>query len=155
MRKKYQNLKIKQLDSKLKSKDLKGLQIPARGWIWEIRNTIGMGHRQLAKRLNISPPAVAGLEKSEAEGNITLNSLKKVAKAMKCNLVYALVPETSFEKIVADQSAIVAGAMFKRINHSMKLEEQDLNSKEGKKIMEDIMEEINREKRGKIWDYEV
>jgi predicted DNA-binding mobile mystery protein A len=155
MRNKYQTLRLKQLDSKLRAKDLKELQVPPRGWIWEIRNTLGMNHRQLAERLNVSAPAVAGYEKSEVEGSISLNSLRKIAKAMKCNLVYSFIPETSFEKIVEEQSLKAAGALFNRINHSMKLEEQNLKSKEGRMMLNDVIEEINKGKKGKIWDYEI
>ena len=98
MKTKYQNLKLLQLDNKLKSKDFKESEVTSRGWIWEIRTALGMSHTQLAKRLGISAPTVAGFEKSEVDGRITLNSLRKIAKAMKCKLVYCIVPETSLKE---------------------------------------------------------
>lgn len=55
---------------------------------------------QLAKRNGISPPGVVALERSEANGTIKLNTLRRVADSMDCVLVYAFVPKTSLTDII-------------------------------------------------------
>ncbi len=81
MNKKYKKLRLRQLDSQFKKiQNLKEIQIPAKGWIWEIRNALGMSHSQLAKRLKVSAPAIANSERSEAESTIKISTLKKTAE---------------------------------------------------------------------------
>jgi len=155
MKIKYQNLKIRQLDDRLKSKALKELEIPLRGWIWEIRNALGMSHLNLAKRLNVTAPAIVGYENNEVKKRISLNTLERIAKAMKCKFVYCIVPETSLENILEEQKLKVAGKIFSRVNHSMNLEEQGLSNKEKRRKLNELIDEVYREKEGKIWDYEV
>jgi transcriptional regulator with XRE-family HTH domain len=55
---------------------------------------MGLTLAELAKRLKITPPAVRSFEMAEAEDRITLGSLRRVAAAMDCELVYALVPHS-------------------------------------------------------------
>lgn len=68
---------------------------PANGWIQAIRTSLGMTSRQLAARIECSQSTLAALEKSEAEDRITLQSLRKVADALDCDLQYVLVPRSS------------------------------------------------------------
>jgi predicted DNA-binding mobile mystery protein A len=65
---------------------------PNRGWIKAIREALGMTTVQLAKRLGVKQPSVTALEQSEAKGTIELATLRRVAEALDCVLVYALVP---------------------------------------------------------------
>ena len=70
---------------------------PPKGWIRAIRDAVGMTGGQLASRLGIRPQTVAALEKSEAAGSIQLSTLRRVAEAMDCTLVYAkMVPTSAF-----------------------------------------------------------
>src|SRR5260370_28836373 len=73
---------------------------PVRGWIKAIREALGMSTAQLAKRLKIKQPSVIALEKSEAKGTIELATLRRVAEALDCTLVYALVPKKPLESVV-------------------------------------------------------
>src|SRR4051794_16398056 len=98
-------LRLRQLDQRLAPwLQLRQVPIPRGGWIQAIRNTLGMGITQLARRLGTKAPTVVDFEKREIEGTITLNSLRRVAEAMDCSLVYALVPNTALETIVRDQA---------------------------------------------------
>ncbi len=80
---------------------------------------------QLAKRLKIRPQSVETLEKSEANGSIQLQTLRRAAKALDCTLVYALVPSTSLEGAVQDRARKIAVRDLGRIAHTMKLEAQE------------------------------
>src|SRR6266404_8337614 len=72
---------------------------PVRGWIKAIREALGMSTAQLAMRLGVKQPSVVALEQSEAKGTIELATLRRVAKALDCTLVYALVPGKPLEAI--------------------------------------------------------
>ena len=50
---------------------------------------------QLAHRLGVQQSTVVRLEQSEKRGAVTLNSLRKAAEALGCELVYAFVPNKS------------------------------------------------------------
>lgn len=80
------------------------LRPPARGWIKAIREALGMSTAQLAQRMGVRQPSIVGLERSEAEGRIELASLRRVAEALDCTLVYALVPNTPLATTVRERA---------------------------------------------------
>lgn len=100
------------------------LQPPPKGWIRAIRDAIGMTGTQLAKRLGVRPQTVEDLEKAEANGTITLHTLRRAAEALECKVVYAIVPRTSLEDAVQKRARKIALRDLKQINHTMKLEAQ-------------------------------
>ena len=65
---------------------------PARGWVRAVRDALGMTAEQLGERMGITQPSVNRLELSEAAGTIQLNTLRRAAEALGCEVVYALVP---------------------------------------------------------------
>jgi predicted DNA-binding mobile mystery protein A len=75
---------------------------PAAGWLRTVRDSLGLTLADLARRLNVTPPAVRAFEKAEAEDRITLASLRRVAVAMECDLVYALVPRSGAARPVIE-----------------------------------------------------
>jgi predicted DNA-binding mobile mystery protein A len=99
---------------------------PVRGWIKAIREALGMSSAQLAKRLKIKQPTVAAMEQSELKGTIQLATLRRLAEAMNCTLVYALVPNDSLETIVREQARKVAKRRLQSVEHSMLLEDQSV-----------------------------
>src|SRR5450432_1256675 len=67
--------------------------IPRGGWLRAIRDALGMSSKQLARRVNIeASQSIEDIQKSELNGTIQLNTLRKVASEMGCKVVYALVP---------------------------------------------------------------
>ena len=74
--------------------------VPRRGWIYDIREALGMTGGDLARRMNISISAITLMEQSEAKGGIRLATLRRAARALDCTLVYALVPRQPLEKII-------------------------------------------------------
>lgn len=97
---------------------------PSRGWIQAIRSALGMTTRQLAARLGLSQSTLATLEKSEANDRITLQSLRKVADALDCDLHYVLVPRAPLTKRVEKRAEAIAHERVSRILHTMRLEDQ-------------------------------
>ncbi|WP_441255681.1 mobile mystery protein A [Tardiphaga sp. 285_C5_N1_2] len=97
---------------------------PPKGWTRAIRDALGMTGVQFAKRLGIRPQSVEALEKSEAEGAIQLKTLRRVAEALDCTLVYALVPNTSLTGVIDARARKIAMRDLGRVAHTMKLEAQ-------------------------------
>jgi predicted DNA-binding mobile mystery protein A len=103
---------------------LASLRRPRGGWVRSIRTALGMTVKQLAQRADISQPSVSQLEKSEAAGRVRLDTLERIADALDCELVYALVPRQPLSDIVAERRRKVALQRYLRAAHSMALENQ-------------------------------
>src|ERR1700680_2276769 len=101
---------------------------PVRGWMKAIREALGMSSAQLAKRLGVKQPSVVALEQSEVKGTIELASLQRVAGALDCTLVYALVPNQPLEVMVRDRARTFARRRLEVVEHSMLLEDQKVPS---------------------------
>lgn len=98
---------------------------PQRGWLRAIREALGMSADQVARHLHIGRTRILDFEKAEAEDRITLGSLKKVAEAMGCKLVYAIVPESGTILQLAEKRARdEASKRVTAVEHSMALENQ-------------------------------
>jgi predicted DNA-binding mobile mystery protein A len=65
------------------------------------------------------------MEKGEAEDRITLKSLRAVANALDCDLVYALVPRAdSMQGLIENRARAEAQKHVTGVEHSMALENQ-------------------------------
>ncbi|MFY9854040.1 MAG: helix-turn-helix transcriptional regulator [Terracidiphilus sp.] len=65
---------------------------PSVGWLRAMRQALAMPADDIARYMNLSPKMVFQLERSEEKKTITLKRLEEMARAMKCDLVYAIVP---------------------------------------------------------------
>jgi predicted DNA-binding mobile mystery protein A len=121
----------KQLDEKLKQlQQLIKNPAPKCGWLRAIRSSLGLPAVLLARKIGVKPASLSELEHSEANGTITLNSLRKVAVAMDCELVYAIVPRTSLDDILKRKAGEKARSILGRVGHSMKLEDQGVDARQ-------------------------
>jgi transcriptional regulator with XRE-family HTH domain len=68
-----------------------GQRAPA-SWLRAMRRAIGTRAAEVAKRMKVSERNVRKLEESEKTGRIELRSLRRMAEAMDCELVYAVMP---------------------------------------------------------------
>jgi predicted DNA-binding mobile mystery protein A len=126
MRTEFRNLRLKQLDRRLEPYQAASkVTRPAKGWIRSIRQALGISSGELARRLGTSRQLPLQLEKGEAEDRITLKSLRAVAHALDCELVYALVPkEGALETLLEDRARAEAKQRVLQVEHSMALEDQ-------------------------------
>lgn len=147
-------LLIEQLDQKLKPfYKTRLVLIPDRGWINTIRTTLNMTMAQLGAKLNITRQGVKRIEESEANGTITIKSLKEVANAMELELVYGLVPKDgTIEDLVNIKAAKLARKIVLRTNQNMKLEDQGIGDAKINKTIKDLAGEIKREMRKSLWE---
>ena len=98
---------------------------------------------QLAGRLKIKQPSLVELEQSEARGTIELQTLQRVAEALDCTLVYALVPNKPLESMVRDRARVFERKRREYVEHSMLLEGQGVISKNTKARLDEIVRETN------------
>lgn len=126
---------------------------PAAGWARTIRDGLGMTRAQLAERIGVTPATISDLEKSEARGSVTLESLEKLARGLEGRLVYAIVPATatSFQRIVEDRAEQIAKKRLQRVSHSMSLEDQPIEQKRQATQLKQIIDSLLRGSRRILW----
>jgi predicted DNA-binding mobile mystery protein A len=83
-----------------------------------------MTRSDLARRMGVAPSTVARLEANERAGTIQLDTLRRAAAELDCELVYALVPRRPLEGIVHEQARKRATAKIALVEHTMLLEDQ-------------------------------
>lgn len=121
-------------------------------WVRAIREALGMTTTQLAERLQMTQPAVAQLEKREADGGATIGNLKNAADALGCDLVYYFVPRKPLQKMIEEQAYRTAEETLARVSHSMKLEGQGTSAQVERKQIEILAKELIRTRSRRIWD---
>ena len=83
----------------------------------------------LAKRLGVHQPRVIELERGEASGNITVQTLERAAEALGCRLVYALIPEKRLANSIKERASLVADRQLASVDQTMRLEAQGVTNK--------------------------
>jgi predicted DNA-binding mobile mystery protein A len=116
---------------------------PVRGWIKAVREALGMTTGQLAKRLGVKQPSVVALEQSEAKGTIELATLRRVAEALDCALIFALVPKKPLEAMVRDRARTFARRRRGPVEHSMLLEDQKVKEQDAEARLDEIVRDVN------------
>lgn len=146
-------LKIRQLDETLGHfRSVRSLPPPGEGWAKTIREALGMSARQLAKRAQLSKTSVRSVEANEAKGSVQLNSLRTLAEAMDCELVYAFVPRGSLSEILEDRAEQLAQELVDRVSESMELEAQGVKSIERTRQVKELKTELLRNQGRDFWD---
>lgn len=132
---------------------VRNVKRPKEGWIKTIRLALGMSAVHLAKRLEISRQSMAEIEKREAEGTITLNTLRTVANAMDLELHYVLIPKKgTLEKLINDRVNELAKEIVLRTSQSMKLEDQENEALRLRRAIRERVEQIKKESLKNIWN---
>jgi predicted DNA-binding mobile mystery protein A len=125
---------------------------PRNGWIRAVRQALGMSQPQLAARLKLKRQSLNDLEKAEAAGKITLESLRRVARALECTLTYALVPtKGSIARTRESRAEESADRELERVAHSMTLEAQGLPQLEIRRQRKRVAGEFLRGSSRTLW----
>ena len=101
------------------------IAVPRGGWLRAIRSALGMTLEDVAVRMGITRSVLSRLEASEQKATIQLDSLRRVAEALNCDVVYALVPREPLQAMVERQRDLVARELETRTRTHMRLENQD------------------------------
>jgi predicted DNA-binding mobile mystery protein A len=107
---------------------------------------------QFARRLEVSQPRIVELEQSEVSGSVTLNTLQRAAEALGCRLVYALVPERPLAETVREQADLIASRQVGAVTQSMRLEDQEVKSKDVAKEFHSREVERLLRRPARLWD---
>jgi transcriptional regulator with XRE-family HTH domain len=88
-------------------------------WLRIARELSQLSHASVASRLNINRATWAKYEAREAEGTITLDTLKRAAEALDCEFVYAIRPKRRlpFSQIVWEKLEPIALAKCPKPPH--------------------------------------
>lgn len=126
MRDDFRDLRLRQLTRTLSAFEAAKKETrPQRGWLRAIREGLGLTLENVGKRLGQSRRRVQEFEQAEAKDRITLHSLRRVAAAMDCELVYAIIPKSGTITQLAERRArALAAEDVLDVEHTMALENQ-------------------------------
>jgi predicted DNA-binding mobile mystery protein A len=126
MRDEFRDLRLRQLTRSLSAFEAAKQETrPQRGWLRAIREGLGLSLENVGKRLGQSRRRIQEFEKAEAEDRITLDSLRRVAAALDCELVYAIIPKSGTITELAERRARAqATEDVLDVEHTMALENQ-------------------------------
>lgn len=152
MPKTLSSLLLSQVDQRLAPWRRMANDVPPRGgWLRAIRKALGMSAAQLAGRLGVAQQAIVNFERNEAAGKITLQSLQRVAQALDCRVVYAVVPNKPLAQMRRARALVLADQLVRPVAHSMKLEAQGVSDKETQRQRKGLADEILRGSARKLW----
>ena len=154
MKNNKQQLLLEQTDKKIQVfKELKTITTPTKGWINTFRTALKMSLRQLGHRLQIAPQSVKEIEVREANGTITLKSLRDVANALDMQLVYGFVSKhESLEQMIEKRAKELAKEIVLRTNNTMTLEDQQNSAERIEQAIAQKTAEIKYEMPKYLWD---
>jgi len=112
-----------------------------------------MTREQLGSKLGSTKGAIQKIEEREAAGQITLNKLRGVGKALDMKFVYGFVPvDGSIENLISLKAEQLARKIVLRTNQNMKLEDQGISNNKINDSIIDLSNELKREMRRSLWD---
>lgn len=99
--------------------------------------------------MGISPKTIPDIERSEVAETIKLETLRRAANALNCDLAYVLVPRTPLDTMVEEQARLKALRHLDPVAHHGLLENQGV-SHEGFEVQVSELAERFVDKRG-LW----
>lgn len=124
MNSQFRQLRLSQLDRSLAgARNLP--ERPRGGWIASVREALGLSLAEIGRRIRVPRQNVQMFERAEASDRITLGTLRRVAEAMGCNLIYTFVPKSgTFAELAERMARENAAHHVQRVVHTMALEDQ-------------------------------
>jgi predicted DNA-binding mobile mystery protein A len=126
----------------LAAKICKKMVLPKKGWIYTLRKALNISTSQLSSKLDAHRSLISRFEKDELTGSITIKSMQKIAKAMQCRFVYAMVPENNVEELIMQQAKLKAKKLVEQTSIQMALEKQALSNNEIQAEIEQLTQEL-------------
>ena len=147
-------LTLEQVDRKIKQfSKLSESDIPVEGWIYTIRQALGISLKQLGKRMQLGVSGVKEMERREKNYSITIKSLNDFASALELRLIYGFIPKDgSLEKMIEKKALEIAQQIVLKTSHSMALEDQENAPSRIKKAIKDRAQQIKNEMPKYLWD---
>ena len=144
----------RQIDKRIKQlPNFTQFKRPPKGWVKAIRDALGMTMGQLAERLGVSQPRIYALEKAEASGSITMESLERAANAIDCDLAYVLIPRCGGLQTIVEKQAIKAARQkLKSTKYTMALEKQSVDGEDEQEQIIQIAKSLSEKSDSSIWE---
>ncbi len=112
------------------------------------RESLGMTLKNLAESTGVTVASIAQAERKEAEGKVNLETLRRAAEAMNCELTYSFVPKTDMKDFVEKRAYEKARRILERADLHMALEDQRVTSDIEERIRNLATKLIAQ---GKVW----
>jgi predicted DNA-binding mobile mystery protein A len=129
------------------------LVIPPEGWIYSIRQALGMSLRQLGTKMKITPQSVREIEMREKAGTVSLKVLKQFGKALNMKLVYGFIPEKgSLDDTIQKRAFELAEEIVRRASVTMILEDQETDPANLQNAIKEKAAELKSEMPKYLWD---
>ena len=125
---------------------------PRRGWVRSIQEALGVTNVQLAKKLNLKPQTIEDMQGYEVSETIKIQTLRKLADALGCRLIYAIVPAKPLEDMRLDRAREVARRQLQHVSHSMRLESQGVPDSEEAKEFDRLVKDLLTGNPKKLWE---
>jgi len=130
-------LAMQQIERRLKNLRLVAKDAHIRmGWISYMRKAMCMSQSLLAKAAGLNQVTVLQIEKREIDGKVTIQTMRKIAAAMECEFVYAIIPKQELTEFLKKKALAKAARIIRNVDVHMTLEDQ--------RVSEDINERIKR-----------
>jgi len=151
---KRQKLILEQIDRKiLLLRKIENMTIPSTGWVYAIRQALGMSLRQLGIKMRITPQSIKEIEEREKNGSISLNVLRHFGKSLDMTLIYGFIPkDESLEALIETRALVLAREIVDRTSISMKLEDQGVSPKRIQEAIKEKANELKQEMPRYLWD---
>ena len=125
---------------------------PVKGWIRAIRDALGMTLTQVGTLLNVSATRISHIEQDELKGSVTLATMERIANALGCRFVYALIPQISLQAKVHAQARQKSLALLAQASHSMNLEAQGVLPEELEEQLQRLIDDFLTGKPSRLWE---
>jgi len=151
---KKQTLILEQVDAKISQLiKAENFVMPPSGWVFSIRQALGMSMRQLGNKMGITPQSVKEIEEREKNGTVTVKVLRQFGQALELKLIYGFIPpDGSIEKIIERRAMELAIEIVNRTSTSMNLEDQENKPDRLRKAVKEKAEEIKLQMPKYLWD---
>ena len=108
-----------------------------------------MSPSELARALGVAQSSLTRLELSEIRGTISLQSLKRAAEMLGCDVVYAFVPRQPLDEMVREQAMSVLEQAGHNQRAAKRVAAGQLSQKSADRILESRIQQLLREP--KFW----
>lgn len=107
---------------------------------------------QLGRRMGVSQSRAVAIEQAETRSSITLETLERAARALDCELVYALVPRRPLDELVEERARRVARHRLAPTCHSMALEAQGVDKDDDSEQLARLVRSLAERSGSELWE---
>ncbi len=106
------------------------IDTPPEGWARTVRKALGIPISIISKRSGLSKAEIFRIERREVDGKVQLDTLRRLAQAMDCELHYAIVPRRKVDELISEKAHEAAVRIVSEMSTHMELEMQGLSKRQ-------------------------